>query len=99
MDILNNFIDEWFENPSINLDDLELPIGISVSFHNAIATELALAQKIVELRTRLIMRKLSSRGTWQTSVWLMFKASSRRCMSSRSSFTRNARKQKVQERE
>ena len=43
VDILNNFIDEWFENPSINLDDLELPIGISVSFHSAIATELALA--------------------------------------------------------
>ena len=52
-DILNNFIDEWFENPSINIDDLELPIGISVSFHSAIATELALAQKIVELKDKI----------------------------------------------
>ena len=53
VDILNNFIDEWFENPSINIDDLELPIGISVSFHIAIATELALAQKIVELKNKI----------------------------------------------
>ena len=57
VDILNNFIDEWFENPSINLDDLELPIGISVSFHSAIATELALAQKIVELKNKIDYEK------------------------------------------
>ena len=24
-DILNNFIDEWFEDQSINIDDLQLP--------------------------------------------------------------------------
>ena len=53
VDILNNFIDEWFENPSINIDDLELPIGISVCFHSAIATELALAQKIIELKNKI----------------------------------------------
>src|SRR5215216_329994 len=31
-DILNNFIDEWFEETSLTLDDLQLPIGISVTF-------------------------------------------------------------------
>ena len=41
--ILNNFTDAWFEGPSITLDALELPIGITVSFHSAIASELALA--------------------------------------------------------
>ena len=52
VDILNNFIDEWFDNPSLGIDDLQLPIGINVSFHGAIAHELALAQKIVELKKK-----------------------------------------------
>ena len=43
VDILNNFIDEWFEDQSINIDDLQLPMDISVTFHGAIANELALA--------------------------------------------------------
>ena len=43
VDILNNFIDEWFANLDLSIDDLQLPIGINVSFHTAIANELALA--------------------------------------------------------
>ena len=62
VDILNNFIDEWFENPSINLDDLELPIGISVSFHSAIAKEMALAQKIIELKNKIDHEKAQFKG-------------------------------------
>ena len=57
VDILNNFIDEWFENPSLSIDDLQLPIGISVSFHGAIANELALAQKIIELKNKIDYEK------------------------------------------
>src|SRR3954464_10214205 len=41
--ILNNFIDEWFEDQSINIDDLQLPVDISITSHGAIANELALA--------------------------------------------------------
>ena len=43
VDILNNFIDEWFDDQSIIIDDLQLPVYISVTFHGAIANELALA--------------------------------------------------------
>ena len=43
MEILNKFIDEWFDSPNLSFDDLQLPIGLSVSFHGAIAPELALA--------------------------------------------------------
>ena len=57
VDILNNFIDEWFANPDLSIDDLQLPIGISVSFHSAIANELALAQKIVELKNKIDYEK------------------------------------------
>ena len=57
VDILNNFIDEWFENPNLSIDDLQLPIGISVSFHGAITNELALAQKIVELKNKIDYEK------------------------------------------
>ena len=53
MDILNYFIVEWFANPYLNIDDLQLPIGISVAFHSVIANELALAQKIVELKNKI----------------------------------------------
>ena len=28
VDILNNFIDEWFDNPSLSIEDLQLPIHI-----------------------------------------------------------------------
>ena len=38
VDILNNFIDEWFDDQSISIDDLQLPVDISVTFHGAIAT-------------------------------------------------------------
>ena len=47
--IIHNFIDEWFETPNLSFDDLQLPIGLSVSFTSAISSELALAQRIVEL--------------------------------------------------
>ena len=43
VDILNKFIDEWFDSPNLSFDDLQLPVGLSVSFHGAIAAELALA--------------------------------------------------------
>ena len=36
VDILNNFIDEWFDDQSISIDDLQLPVDISVTFHGAI---------------------------------------------------------------
>ena len=45
--IIHNFIGEWFETPNLSFDDLQLPIGLSVSFNGAIASELALAQRIV----------------------------------------------------
>ena len=43
MTIIHNFIDEWFDTPNISFEDLQLPIGLSVAFHGAIASELALA--------------------------------------------------------
>ena len=43
VNILNNFIDEWFDDQSISIDDLQLPVDISVTIHGAIANELALA--------------------------------------------------------
>ena len=43
VDIMNKFIDEWFDSPNVSFDDLQLPIGLSVAFHGAIAAELALA--------------------------------------------------------
>ena len=57
VDILNNFIDEWFDNQDIIIDDLQLPVDISVTFHGAIAGELALAQKIVELNNKIDYEK------------------------------------------
>ena len=57
VDILNKFIDEWFDSPNLSFDDLQLPIGLSVSFHGAIAPELALAQKIVELKHKIDYEK------------------------------------------
>ena len=57
VNILKNFIDEWFDNQDLSFDDLQLPIGISVSFHGAIAHELALAQKIVELKHKIDCEK------------------------------------------
>ena len=41
--IIHNFIDEWFDTPNLSFDDLQLPIGHSVSFNDAIASELAIA--------------------------------------------------------
>ena len=43
VEILYKFIDEWFDSPDLSFDDLQLPIGLSISFHGAIAPELALA--------------------------------------------------------
>ena len=40
--IIHNFIDEWFDTPNISFEDLQLPIGLSVAFHGAIASELRL---------------------------------------------------------
>ena len=57
MDILNHFIDEWFDDPILSIDDLQLPVDISVTFHGAIANELALAQKIVKLKNKIDFEK------------------------------------------
>ena len=48
VNILHNFIDEWFDNQDLSFDDLQLPISISVALQGAIAPDLALAQRIVE---------------------------------------------------
>ena len=57
VDILNNFIDEWFDDQSISIDDLQLPVDIIVTFHGAIANELSLAQKIVDLKNKIDYEK------------------------------------------
>ena len=57
VDILNNFIDEWFDDQRISINDLQLPVDISVTFHRAIANGLALAQKIVELKNEIDYEK------------------------------------------
>ena len=77
VDILNKFIAEWFDSSNLSFDDLQLPISLSVSFHGAIAPELALAQKIVELKNKLTMKKASSRSIWPSLVLLMYKSSSK----------------------
>ena len=51
--IIHNFIDEWFNTPNVSFDDLQLPIGLSVAFNGAIASELALAQRIFELKNKI----------------------------------------------
>ena len=43
VEIINTFIDEWFDSPNVSFDDLQLPVGLSVAFHGAIVAELALA--------------------------------------------------------
>ena len=55
--IIHNFIDEWFETPNLSFEDLQLPIGLSVSFNGAIASELALAQRMVELKHKIDYEK------------------------------------------
>ena len=55
--IIHNFIDEWFDTPNISFEDLQLPIGLSVAFQGAIAPELALAQRIVELKHKIDFEK------------------------------------------
>ena len=51
--IIHNFIDEWFATPNISFEDLQLPVGLSVAFQGAIASELAIAQRIVELKQKI----------------------------------------------
>ena len=55
--IIHNFIDEWFDMPNISFEDLQLPIGLSVAFQGAIASELAIAQRIVELKQKIDYEK------------------------------------------
>ena len=57
VNILHNFIDEWFDNQDLSFDDLQLPIGISVAFRGAISPEMALAQRIVELKHKIDFEK------------------------------------------
>ena len=51
--IIHSFIDEWFDSPDISFNDLQLPVGLSVAFQGAIASELAIAQRIVELKQKI----------------------------------------------
>ena len=51
--IIHNFIDGWFDMPNLSFDDLQLQIGLSVAFNGAIASELAIAQRIVELKHKI----------------------------------------------
>ena len=51
--IIHNFIDEWFATPHISFEDLQLPVGLSVAFQGTIASELAIAQRIVELKQKI----------------------------------------------
>ena len=55
--IIHNFIDEWFDTPNLSFEYLQLPIGLSVSFNGAIASELAIAQRIVELKHKIDYEK------------------------------------------
>ena len=55
--IIHNFIDEWFDTPNVSFEDLQLPIGLSVAFNGAIASELALAQRIIELKNKIDYEK------------------------------------------
>ena len=55
--VIHNFIDEWFDTQNISFDDLQLPIGLSVAFHGAIASELAIAHRIVELKKKIDFEK------------------------------------------
>ena len=57
MTIIHNFIDEWFDTPNISFEDLQLPIGLSVAFQGTIASELAIAQRIVELKQKIDYEK------------------------------------------
>ena len=57
MAIIHDFIDKWFETPNLSFEDLQLPIGLSVALHGAIASELALAQRIVELKQKIDYEK------------------------------------------
>ena len=50
---MKNFIDEWFNDQNISIDSLQLPVGISITFHSTIANEMALAQKLVELKNKI----------------------------------------------
>jgi hypothetical protein len=52
-DILNNFIDEWFDDPFLSLEDLQLPIGINFTFQGLVNQELAIAQKVIEQKTKI----------------------------------------------
>ena len=85
--IIHNFIDEWFDTPNLSFDDLQLPIGLSVAFHGAIASELAIAQRT--------LRKLSSRSTWPSSACKRSKISRSCCTSSKKPFSRSVKKLKV----
>ena len=51
--IIHNFIDEWFATPDISFEDLQLPVGLSVAFQGTIASELAIAQRIVKLKQKI----------------------------------------------
>ena len=55
--IIHNLIDEWFDTPNLSFDDLHFPIGLNVSFNGAITSELAIAQRIIELKHKIDYEK------------------------------------------
>ena len=90
--IIHNFIDEWFDTPNLSFDDLQLPISLSVAFNGAIASELAIAQCIVELKHKIDYERLSSRSMCPRSTCKMSKTSRSCCTSSKKPFTRSVKK-------
>ena len=47
VDILNKFIDEWFDSPNLSFDDLQLPIGLSDSFMEPLLLSWLLLRKLL----------------------------------------------------
>ena len=41
--LFEHFIDEWFADPSLTIDALQLPIGLSVTFQGLVNEELTVA--------------------------------------------------------
>ena len=72
-------------------------MDISVTFHGAIANELALAQKIVELKNKIDHEKAHFKKNMVKLSVADVQISRRCCMISRQNFTRSVKKQKVQE--
>jgi hypothetical protein len=76
-DILNNFIDEWFRDPSLSIDDLQLPIDISVTFQGFITKEFGIVEKVVEQKNKIEHERSFLRSMLRSSASRKSKASRR----------------------